>query len=111
MEYESEISLADLFLIFRRGLGFAVAVAVGAAAVTFALSKRVNAEYDSTVTLLASKPSSAQSPFDVSLVTAPAIDTNAYHAAAKSYPVLSSALIKLGEAAPPPRRWLGASPS
>lgn len=100
MEYESEVSLADLFIIFRRGLPFALAVALGAAGLTYVLSKRVTPEYDSTATLLASKPSSSQGTFGVSLVTAPVIDTSAYQAAAKSYPVLSNALAGLGEPNP-----------
>lgn len=96
MEYQSEPTLADLIALLRRGLVFALAVAVGAGLLTYFLSKRTTPEYDSTTTLLASKPGNTQGTFGVSLVTAPAVDPNAYQAAAKSYPVLSEALTALG---------------
>lgn len=98
MENQTEPNLNDLFQLLRRGLLFALAVAVGAGGLTYLLSKRITPEYDSTVTLLASRPNSnPQANFGVSLVTAPVIDTSAYQAAAKSYPVLTHALELLGE--------------
>ena len=96
MEYEEEISLQDPVQLLRRGLVFALAVALGAAGLTYYLSRRMTPEYDSTATLLVSRPGSAQGTFGVSLVTAPTIDITAYQAAAKSYPVLSTALETLG---------------
>ncbi len=98
VENQSEPNLNDLFQLLRRGLVFALAVAVGAAGLTYLLSKRITPEYDSTITVLASRPNSnPQANFGVSLVTAPAVDTSAYEAAAKSYPVLTQAIKALGE--------------
>ncbi|HNQ98409.1 MAG TPA: hypothetical protein PKN52_00335 [Trueperaceae bacterium] len=68
MEYQSEPTLADLLALLRRGLVFALAVAVGAGLLTYFLSKRTTPEYDSTTTLLASKPGNTQGTFGVSLV-------------------------------------------
>lgn len=104
MDDHTELSLSDLFQILRRGFWFALAVAVGAAALTFFLSKRATPEYESTVTLLLSRPgSNSQGNFGVSLVTAPIIDSNAYRAAARSYPVLVGALAELGVPDPKPQ--------
>lgn len=98
MDDQVELNLNDLFQLLRRGLVFALAVAAGAGLLTYFLSKRMTPEYNSTTTLLASRPTSnAQSNFGVSLVTAPVVDTSAYLAAAKSYPVLVEALNVLGE--------------
>lgn len=97
MDQELEISLRDLFVLFRRGLPFALAVAVGAAALTYALSSRTTPDYQASATLLASRPNSTlQGSFGVSLVTAPVIDVTAYRAAATSTPVLYDALRYLG---------------
>lgn len=41
MEYEEEISLQDLVQLLRRGLVFALAVALGAAGLTYYLSRRM----------------------------------------------------------------------
>jgi len=101
MDDQAELNLNDLFQLLRRGLVFAVAVAAGAGLLTYFLSKRTTPEYDSTTTLLASRPNNnTQSTFGVSLVTAPVVDTSAYQAAAKSYPVLIEALATLGEEDP-----------
>ncbi len=101
MENHQELSLRDLFALIRRGLVFALAVAVGAAALTFFLSRRTTPEYDATATVLASRPNSnLQGSFGVNLVTAPAIDVSAYQAAAKSHTVLVEALNLLGVASP-----------
>jgi len=91
-------------MLLRRGLPFALAVAVGAAALTLALSKRVTPEYEATATLLASRPTTnLQGSFGVSLVTAPVVDISAYQAAATSYPVLRDALDRMGAANVTPR--------
>lgn len=101
MDQQPEPSLRDLLLLLRRGLPFAVAVAVGAAALTYVLSNRITPEYESSATLLASRPnSSLQGTFGVSLVTATVIDVTAYQAAATSGPVLTSAVRSLGIASP-----------
>lgn len=103
MDTEQELSLHDLVALIRRGLPFALAVAIGAAALTYVLSSRITPEYSSTTTLLASRPNSnLQGGFGVSLVTAPVIDVSAYQAAAKSYPVLRNALVLMGEVDPVP---------
>ena len=75
---------------------FALAVAIGAAALTYFLSVRITPEYESSATLLASRPnSSLQGAFGVSLVTATVIDVSAYQAAATSGPVLTAAIASL----------------
>lgn len=97
MENPQEPTLRDLLLLLRRGLPFALAVAIGAAALTFVLSKNITPEYESTATLLASRPTTGlQGSFGVSLVTAPVVDVSAYQAAATSYPVLRDALVRSG---------------
>jgi len=93
--------LRDLIALLRRGLVLALAVAVGAGALTYVLSSRTTPEYDATATLLASRPNSnLQGNFGVNLVTAPVIDVSAYQAAAKSHPVLVDALRRLGTVNP-----------
>ena len=93
--------MRDLFALIRRGLIFALAVAIGAAALTYFLSKRTTPEYDATATVLASRPNAnLQGNFGVNLVTAPAIDVSAYQAAAKSHTVLVEALALLGVSSP-----------
>ncbi len=69
MDDQLELSLYDLFQLLRRGLIFALSVAIGAAALTFFLSNRLTPEYDSTTTLLLSRPSvGPQGNFGVSRV-------------------------------------------
>ncbi|HEX7001768.1 MAG TPA: hypothetical protein VF164_08735 [Trueperaceae bacterium] len=97
MNEQPEPTLRDLLLLIRRGLPFALAVAVGAAALTYVLSTRIIPEYQASASLLASRPnSSLQGSFGVSLVTAPVIDVTAYQAAATSSPVLARALESTG---------------
>ena len=97
-EYQpEEPTFRDLVNLLRRGLVFALAVAIGAAALTFFLSQRVTETYQATATLLASQPDAALQSFGVSLVTAPAVDVSAYKAAVTSQPVLQNALVRLDE--------------
>ncbi|HZJ09912.1 MAG TPA: hypothetical protein VFD39_09470, partial [Trueperaceae bacterium] len=97
MDQQQEPTLRDLLLLLKRGLPFALAVAIGAAGLTFVLSNRLTPEYEAAATLLASRPNSnLQGSFGVSLVTAPVIDITAYQAAAGSSPVLGDALGMLG---------------
>lgn len=97
VDEQQEPTLRDLFMLLRRGLPFALAVAVGSAALTYLLSARMAPDYKASATLLASRPnSSLQGSFGVSLVTAPVIDVTAYQAAATSSPVLADALATLG---------------
>lgn len=104
MENQQELSLRDLFALIRRGLVFALAVAVGAAGLTYFLSSRTTPEYDATATVLASRPNATlQGNFGVNLVTAPLIDVSAYQAAARSHTVLTGALNLLGVPSPSPQ--------
>src|SRR5690606_38653482 len=97
VDQQQEPTLRDLLLLLKRGLPFALAVAIGAAALTYFLSDRLAPEYEASATLLASRPNSnLQGSFGVSLVTAPVIDISAYQAAATSSPVLRDALGMLG---------------
>src|SRR5690606_17754599 len=97
VDQQQEPTLRDLLLLLRRGLPFALAVAIGAAALTYFLSERLTPEYEASATLLASRPNSnLQGSFGVSLVTAPVLDISAYQAAATSNPVLHDALGMLG---------------
>jgi len=104
VDEQPEPTLRDLFVLLRRGLPFAAAVAVAAAALTYLLSARMTPDYSASATLLVSRPnSSLQSSFGVSLVTAPVIDVTAYQAAVTSRPVMADALATLGVAQPTPR--------
>lgn len=99
-DYGAELSLGDLFHLFRRGFIPTLTAALTLAVLTFLVSRQLAPEYGATTTLLASKPGSAQATFGVTLVTAPVVDTNVYQAAAKSQPVLENALLSLGEPEP-----------
>lgn len=98
----SEISLRDLFELFRRGLPIALLVGVLAAGAAYLLSVQSAPTYQARATLLSSQPASS-SNFGVTLVTSPAVDVTAYRTAATSVPLLQNALIELGVEATDPR--------
>jgi non-specific protein-tyrosine kinase len=100
VEYEQELNFRDLAALIRRGLLAATLVALAAAAGTWFLSREQPPVYQASSTLILSQPNTELRSFGVSLVTAPAIDANAYRAAALGTPVLRAALELLGTSDP-----------
>lgn len=96
VEYEQELNFRDLAALVKRGFLVAVLVALAAAAGTWFLSREQPSVYQASSTLILSQPNAELRSFGVSLVTAPAIDANAYRAAALGTPVLREALGLLG---------------
>lgn len=96
IEFQEEPTFRDLVRLLRSGLVVALAVGVGAAILTYVLTKRLAPTYQATATVLASQPDSALQQFGVSLVTAPTVDVTAYEAAATSNPVVTTAMQSLG---------------
>lgn len=94
--FDDEISLEELWALFRRGLPFALSVTILALITTFALVRQAPKIYQASATILSSQPDSGLKSFNVSLVTAPPVDVSAYEAAARSTPVLTQALQDLG---------------
>jgi len=93
---EQELSFRDLFELIRRGFLWALLAGIVVAAATYFISRSQPPIYQATATLILSQPSSDLNRFGVSLVSAPAIDVNAYREAARSSPVLSNSLRALG---------------
>lgn len=94
-EYESydEISLSELYQIVKRGFWLAVCNGAVAATATFVVSRNLEPTFQAESTLLAARTNASDMQrFGVSLATAPAVDVNAYRAAATSGPVLKEAL-------------------
>lgn len=104
MDKQQEPTARDLFALLRRGLGFAIAVAVVAGAATYLLSGRADPVYRARASLLVSQPNPELRSFGVSLVTAPAVDVSAYRAAVSIAPVLDDAFTRLGTEGTPARR-------
>src|SRR5690625_7955814 len=75
---EQELSFRDLFELIRRGFLWALLAGIVVAAATYFISRSQPPIYQATATLILSQPSSDLNRFGVSLVSAPAIDVNAY---------------------------------
>ena len=78
MENEQELNFRDLVELVRKGFWWAVLAAVVVAGFVWYFSGRMAPTYQASATLILSQPSSDLNRFGVSLVTAPAIDVNAY---------------------------------
>lgn len=100
VENEQELDFRDLVALVRKGFWWAVLAAVIVAAAVWWFSARMAPTYQATATLILSQPNSELNRFGVSLVTAPAIDVNAYREAARSYPVIRDSMIARGNAEP-----------
>jgi non-specific protein-tyrosine kinase len=97
VEYEQELNFRDLAALIQRGFLAAAFVALAAAVGTYYFTREQQPVYQATATLILSQQNSELRNFGVSLVTAPAIDVNAYRAAATGNPVLQEALLSLGQ--------------
>ena len=103
MENEQELNFRDLVALIRRGFLWALLAGIICAGGVWYLSGLQAPTYQATVTMILSQPSSELNRFGVSLVTAPAIDVNAYREAARSNPVLLQSLASLGNLQPSTR--------
>lgn len=101
VDNEQELDFRDLVELFKRGFWWAAFAAVLAAAAAWYISDLQAPTYQATATLILSQPSTELNRFGVSLVTAPAIDVNAYREAARSSPVLIDSMTALGLTATP----------
>ncbi len=100
MNDEQELDFRDLVALVVKGFWWAVLAAVAVAAAVWWFSGRMAPTYQATATLILSQPNTELNRFGVSLVTAPAIDVNAYREAAHSHPVLREAIAALGHLEP-----------
>lgn len=103
MDNEQELNFRDLIALVRKGFWWAVLAAVVVAGAVWWFSGRMEPTYQATATLILSQPNSELNRFGVSLVTAPAIDVNAYREAAHSHPVVRESMIVQGITAPDAR--------
>ena len=97
---EIEISFVDLFNFIKRGLIFALPLALALAIGTYFWSKQIKPTYQAQATVIAYKTNNELKQFDTTLVTAPPIDASAYKEALLSYPLITKVLDKLGNSAP-----------
>jgi capsular exopolysaccharide synthesis family protein len=97
--YENDagvVSFKDLFDFVRRGFLLALAVAVVAATAAFLISRMIESTYRARATVVVSQVNPELRSFGVSLVTAPALDVNAYRTAILSDPLLLEAMTQAG---------------
>lgn len=88
----AEISLADLFALFRRGLIPALIAAIIIGVGVYFASRQLDNVYESKTILVSSSPDGIQREFGATLVSATPLDTNAYRAAIVSTENVGAAL-------------------
>ena len=97
---EIEISFVELFQFIKRGIIWALPLALLLAIGVYLFSQTIQPSYQAEAAVLAYKSNNELKQFDTTLVTAPPIDGSAYKEAIYSYPVISSVFEKLGNDEP-----------
>lgn len=93
----TEISLADLFALIKRGLIPAIIAAAVVGLAAFFLSRQMDPVYEAKAVLVSSSPESVQREFGTTLVSATPLDTNAYRQAITSTDNVTAALQLMGD--------------
>lgn len=88
----TEISLADLFALIKRGLLPAIIAALIVGAAAFVVSLQMDSVYEAKAILVSSSPESVQREFGTTLVSATPLDVNAYRQAIMSTDNVAAAL-------------------
>ncbi len=97
---EIEISFVELFQFIKRGIIWALPLALLLAIGVYLFSQTIQPSYQAEAAVLAYKSNNELKQFDTTLVTAPPIDGSAYKEAIYSYPVINSVFEKLGNDEP-----------
>jgi len=92
MEEPIELSLRDLFEFVRRGLVWALLVAVIGGVVAYVLTSRIDPTYRAVATLVATHGTPSAVGFGNVLVTAPSLDAGTYRTAILSRAVIEPAI-------------------
>ncbi len=97
---EIEISFVELFQFIKRGIIFALPIALALAVAAYFFSQTIAPKYQAEASILAYKTNNELKQFDTTLVTAPPIDGSAYKDAIYSYPVIEEVFKSLGNSGP-----------
>jgi polysaccharide biosynthesis transport protein len=98
MDETIELTLRDVLEFVRRGLLWALLLAVLAATIGFALSRRIEPTYLARATLVATHLDPSARAFGTVLLTAPPLDAGTYRTAILSRAVIGPAVESLTEA-------------
>lgn len=93
----TEISLADLFALIKRGLIPAIIAAAVIGVAALVISRQMDPVYEAKAVLVSSSPESVQREFGTTLVSATPLDTNAYRQAITSTDNVRAALQRAGD--------------